>query len=166
MFHYPLARVSCRRSRMHGIQWNLAQFWPVIPYSTVFFLLEPVSCRGQRLARSNGKRNRTVELSFTKNITTFAAVVEFLMLQLLAMYCLCVHHTVPGAQDTSTKMYLAYRVLPKNADHFMKNCNGSTHKPAHRKICLTPIMSHCAYTCTCTSGLFFLSNFYFQTHLH
>ena len=31
------------------------------------FLLEPVSCRGQQPARSNGKRNRTVELSFTKN---------------------------------------------------------------------------------------------------
>ena len=31
--------------------------------------LEPVSHRGQRTACSNGKRNRTVELSFTKNIT-------------------------------------------------------------------------------------------------
>ena len=31
-------------------------------------------------------------------------------------------------------MYLAYRVLPKkNGYHFMKNCNASTHQPAHRK---------------------------------
>ena len=71
------ARISCRRSRMYGIQCKLVQFCPVISYSTAFFFLpEPVSCWGQRiaLARSNGKRNR----SFTKNITTFAAVVEVL----------------------------------------------------------------------------------------
>ena len=42
-------------------------------------LPEPVSCRGQRIARSNGKRNR----SFTKSIT-FAAVVEVLIL--IAMF--------------------------------------------------------------------------------
>ena len=127
------------------------------------FLLEPVSCRGQRLARSNGKRNRTVELRFTKKKTynhlssggwspyTDNNVLPF-----------GVHHTVSGAQDTSTKMYLAYRVLPKNADHFMKICNGSTHQPAHRKICLTPIM--CIYMRFWSS--FFFSTFYFQTHLH
>ena len=45
------------------------------PIQLPFFLPEPVSCRGQRIARSNGKRNR----SFTKNITTFAAVVEVLI---------------------------------------------------------------------------------------
>ena len=42
----------------------------------LFFLPKPVSCRGQRIARSNGKRNR----SFTENITIFTAVVEVLIL--------------------------------------------------------------------------------------
>ena len=50
------------------------------PIWLLFFLPEPVSCRGQRIARRNGKRNR----SFTKNITTFAAVVEVLIL--IAMF--------------------------------------------------------------------------------
>ena len=49
-------------------------------FDCLFFLPEPVSCRGQRIAHSNGKRNR----SFTKNITTFAAVVEVLIL--IAMF--------------------------------------------------------------------------------
>ena len=31
------ARVSCRRSKMYGIQCKLVQFCPVIPHSTVFF---------------------------------------------------------------------------------------------------------------------------------
>ena len=69
------ARVSCRRSRMYGIQCKLVQFALSFPTRLPFFLPEPVSCRGQRIARSNGKRNR----SFTKNITTFAAVVEVLI---------------------------------------------------------------------------------------
>ena len=142
-FQRPLARVSCRRSRMYGIQCKLVRFCPVIPYSTAFFFLpEPVSCRGQRIARSNGKRNR----SFTKNIPTFAAVVEvliamffflffFKVLQFEAFVC------TTRCQDTSTKMYLAYRVLPKKKKkigyHFVKYCNASTHQQAHRKICLT-----------------------------
>ena len=101
------ARVSCRRSRMYGIQCKLVQFCPVAPYLTAFFfLLEPVSCRGQRIARSNGKRNRC----FTKNITTFAAVVEVLILiamffflsfffLIIAIRSICVHHAVPGYID-------------------------------------------------------------------
>ena len=98
------ARVSCRRSRMYGIQCKLVQFCPVIPDSTVFFLSEPVSCRGQWIACSNGKRNR----SFTKNITTFAAVVEILIAMFflpfsfflsIAIRSIGVHHTVPGYID-------------------------------------------------------------------
>ena len=198
-----------------------------------FFLPEPVSCRGQRIARSNGKRNR----SFTKNITTFAAVVEVLILiamfffffflkllsiavqahlkwQLLPgdrpqgrgavscfLFCLwkhvvfvvwssltvlsvvstvdnimvafvwptllfcawclsragvlvfpslsrhrsiafrsiCVHHKVPGYIDQN--VFGLQRTAKKNGYHFMKNCNASTHQPAHRKICLTLIIS-------------------------
>ena len=109
-----------------------------------FFLPEPVSCRGQRIARSNGKRNR----SFTKNITTFAAVVEVLIL--IAMFSffffwsiafrsICVHHKVPGYIDQN--VFGLQRTAKKNGYHFMKNCNASTHQPAHRKICLTLIIS-------------------------
>ena len=101
------------------------------------FLPEPVSCRGQRIARSNGKRNR----SFTKNITTFAAVVEVLIL--IAMFfsflfwsiafrSIFVHHTVPGYIDQN--VFGPQRTAKKNGYHFMKNCNASTHQPAHRKI--------------------------------
>ena len=52
------ARVSCRRSRMNGIQCKIVQFCPVIPNSTAFFLPEPVSCRGQRIARSKGASHK------------------------------------------------------------------------------------------------------------
>ena len=140
------ARVSCRRSRMYGIRCTLVQFCPVIPYSTAsFFLPEPVSCRGQRIARSNGRRNQ----SFTKNITTFAAVVEVLILIAMFFFFFFFFQVLQfeafvcttRCQDTSTKMYLAYRVLPKkNGYHFMKNCNSSTHQAAHKKISLTLIM--------------------------
>ena len=160
------ARVSCRRSRMYGIQCKVVQFCSVIPNSTAFFAGTCLICWGQRIARSNGKRNR----SFTKNITTFAAVVEVLIL--IAMFFLFFFFEVlhfeafvctTRCQDTSTKRYLAYRELPKkNGYHFMKNCNASTHQPAYRKICLTLIM--------CIDMHFrsiFLSTFKnFQTHLH
>ena len=43
----------------------------VFPQSAVFLWPEPVSCRGQRIARSNGKRSWTIELIFTKNISTY-----------------------------------------------------------------------------------------------
>ena len=128
---------------MCGIQCKLVQFCPVIPYSTAFFFPEPVSCRGQRIARSNGKRNR----SFTKNITTFAAVVEvliamffflFFFFKYIAIRSICVHHTVPGYIDQN--VFGLQSIVKKNGYHFMKNCNASTHQPAHRKICLTPIM--------------------------
>ena len=73
---------------------------------------------GQRIGRSNGKRNWIVELSFTKNtgITTLAAVVEVLLLITTLRYfnskqarILC----TTRCQNISTKMYLAYRVRPK-----------------------------------------------------
>ena len=103
------ARVSCRRSRMYGIQCKLVQFCPVIPYSTAFFFLsEPVSCQGQWTACSNGKRNR----SFTKNIISnhlcsggwnpytdsnvFSSSAFFLS---IAIRNIGVHHTVPGYID-------------------------------------------------------------------
>ena len=109
------------------------------------FLPEPVSCRGQRIARSNGKRNR----SFTKNITIFAAVVEVLIL--IAMfflfffflkYCISKHLCAPhGARIHRPKcIWPTEDCKKKNGYHFMKNCNASTHQPAHRKICLTLIM--------------------------
>ena len=70
----------------------------VFPQSAVFLWPEPVSCWGQRIARSNGKRSWTIELIFTKNISTYG-------------------------------------------HHFMrKNEYATTHQPAYRKICLTPIM--------------------------
>ena len=110
------------------------------------FLPVPVSCRGQRLARSNGKRNR----SFTKNITTFAAVVEVLILVLIAVfflpifflkYCNSKHLCAPhGARIHRPKRIWPTEYCQKNGYHFMKYCNASTHQPAHRKICLTPIM--------------------------
>ena len=108
------------------------------------FLPEPVSCRVQRIARSNGKRNR----SFTKNITTFAAGVEVLILIAMffflffflsiAIRSICVHHTVPGYIDQN--VFGLQSKAKKNGFHFMKNCNASTHQPAQKKICLTPIM--------------------------
>ena len=58
---------------------SFALSFPFYNSTAFFFLPEPVSCRGQRIARSNGKRNR----SFTKSIT-FAAVVEVLVL--IAMF--------------------------------------------------------------------------------
>ena len=158
------ARVSCRRSRMYGIQCKIMQFCPVIPYSTAFFFLpEPVSCRGQRNARSNGKRKR----SFTKNITTFAAVVEVLILVLIAVFfflffffksiairSICVHHTVPGYIDQNV-FGLQSTAKKRKGYHFMKYCNASTHQPAHRKICLTPIVCIDMYF----HSIFFLSTF-------
>ena len=111
--------------------WDPMQTRAVLPCHSLFdclFLPEPVSCRGQRIARSNGKRNR----SFTKNLTTFAAVVEVLIL--IAMFFL------PGYIDQNV---FGLQSCQKNGYHFMKNCNASTHQPAHRKICLTPIM--CIY---------------------
>ena len=88
------------------------------PIPTAFFLPEPVSCQwGQRiaLARSNGKRNR----SFTKNITTFATVVEVLFSDsnVFSSFFLSILRfetfvCTTRCQDTLTKMYLAYRELP------------------------------------------------------
>ena len=113
-------------------------------FDCLFFLPEPVSCRGLRIARSGGKRNR----SFTKNITTFAAVVEVLIL--IAMfflpfffkYCNSKHLCAPhGASIHRPKCIWAIEnCQKKNGYYFMKNCNASTHQPAHRKICLT--LSH------------------------
>ena len=129
---------------MYGIQCKVVQFALSFKKNDCLFLSEPVSCRGQRIARSIGKRNR----SFTKNITTFAAVVEVLIL--IAMFFLFFFEVLhfeafvctTRCQDTATKMYLAYRERPKkNGYHFMKNCNASTHQPAHRKICLTLIIN-------------------------
>ena len=104
------ARVSCRRSRMYGIQCKLVQFCPVIPYLTAFFFLsEPVSCRGKWIACSNGKRNR----SFTKNIISNHLCsggwnsytdrqcfffLSFFFLS-IAIRSFGVHHTVPGYID-------------------------------------------------------------------
>ena len=140
------ARVSCRRSRMYGIQCKLVRFCPVIPHLTAFFFLpEPVSCRGQRIARSNGKRNRR----FTKNITTFAAVVEVPDSNVFSSffffkYCnskhLCAPHGARIHRPKCIQVGLQSTAKKKNGYHFMKNCNASTHQPAHRKICLTPIM--------------------------
>ena len=155
-----VGKSSCRRSRMYGIQCKLVQFCPVIPYSTAFFvLLEPVSCRGQRIARSNGKRNR----SFTKNITTFAAVVEVLIdSNVFSSFFFKVFVCTTRCQDTSTKVNLAYIELPKkNGFHFMKNCIASTHQPAHRKICLTPIMCIDMHF----HSIFFLSTFNTSKHI-
>ena len=67
--------------------WDPMQARAVLPCHSLFdclFLPGPVSCRGQRIARSDGKRNR----SFTENITIFAAVVEVLLL--ITMYCTCI----------------------------------------------------------------------------
>ena len=149
------ARVSCGRSRMYGIQCKLVQFCPVIPYSTAFFVPEPVSCRGQRIARSNGKRNR----SFPKNITTFAAVVEVLIamffLPFFLKYCNSKHLCAPHGARIHRPKYIwpTEYCQKKNGYHFMKNCNASTHQPAPRKICLTPIMCidmhfHCIFSST------------------
>ena len=56
-------------------------------------------------------------------------------------YCnskhLCAPH-VPGYIDQN--VFGLQSTAKKNGYHFMKNCNASTHQPAHRKICLTPIM--------------------------
>ena len=113
------------------------------PIQLPFFLPEPVSCRGQRIARSNGKRNR----SFKSNITTFAAVVEVLIAMFFLpffflKYCNLKHLCAPhGARiHRPNCIWPAEYCQKKNGYHFMKNCNASTHQPAHRKICLTPIM--------------------------
>ena len=96
------ARVSCRRSRMYGIQCKLVQFCPVIPYSTTFFFCRNLSHVGGSVVCSDGKRNR----SFTKNIITFAAVLILISMCFLPFFFLsianrsiCVHHTVPGYID-------------------------------------------------------------------
>ena len=150
------ARVSCRRSRMYGIQCKLVQFCPLIPYSTVFFFLpELVSFRAHWIDHSNRKRNR----SFTENITIFAAVVEVLICILITMYCNskhCVHHTVPGYIDQNVSG-LQSSARKKKCYHFMKTCNASTHQLAHKKICLTPIMCIVMHF----RSIFFLSTFYF-----
>ena len=134
----------------------------VLPCHSLFdclFLLEPVSCRGQRIARSNGKRN----WSFTKNITTFAAVVEvhiliaMFFLFFFLKYCISKHLCAPqGARIHRPKCIWPTENCQKNGYRVMKNCNASTHQPAHRKICLTLIIS---VHRTCTSVLFFLSTF-------
>ena len=116
------------------------------PIRLPFFLPDPVSYWGQRiaLARSNGKRNR----SFTNNITTFATAVDVLFTDSnvfssffflsIAIRSICVHHTVPGYINQN--VFGLQRTAKKNGCHFMKNCNASTHQPAHRKTCLTLIM--------------------------
>ena len=100
-----------------------------------FFLPEPVSCRGQRIASSNGKRNR----SFTENKTIFAAMVEVLIL--ITMYCNSKHLCAPhGARIHRPKCIRPTEYCQKkNVYHFMENCNASTHQPAHKKIGLTLI---------------------------
>ena len=96
--------------------WHPMQARAVSPCHSLFnclFLPEPVSCRGQRIARSNGKRTR----SFTKNITTFAAVVEVLLTAMffllfflsIAIRSICAHHTVQnvfGLHRTAEKMVI------------------------------------------------------------
>ena len=129
-------------------EWDPMQDRAVLPCHSLFdclFLPEPVSCRGQRIARSNGKRNR----SFTRNKTTFAAVFEVRIL--IAMffsfffffkYCNSKHLCAPhGARIHRPKcIRLTENCKKKIGYHFVKNGNASTHQPAHRKICLTPIM--------------------------
>ena len=107
------------------------------------------------------------------SVTTFAAVVEILILiamfflpelffffksrlQFEALVC------TTRCQDTSTKMYLAYREQPKkDGYHFMKSCNASTHQPAHRKTCLTLIMCIDMHF----HSIFFLSTFNTSKHI-
>ena len=63
---------------MYAFLCKLAQFWP-LSFLVGCLSLELVLCSGQRVARSNRKRNRTAELSFTKILTILAAVVEVLI---------------------------------------------------------------------------------------
>ena len=81
------------------------------PIRLPFFLSEPVSCRGQWIACSNGKRNR----SFTKKIISnhlcsggwnpytdsnvFSSSAFFFLS--IAIRSIGVHHTVPGYIDQS-----------------------------------------------------------------
>ena len=131
-------------------EWDPMQDRAVLPCHSLFdclFLPEPVSCRGLRIARSNGKRNR----SFTRNKTTFAAVFEVLILIAMCFsfffffffkYCNSKHLCAPhGARIHRPKcIRLTENCKKRVGYHFVKNCNASTHQPAHRKICLTPIM--------------------------
>ena len=132
----------------------------------LFLLPEPVSCRGQRIAHSNGKKNR----SFTKSNNLCSGglspyIDSNVFSSFFFKYCnskafVC----TTRCQDTSTKMYLAYRELPKqkkNGYHFMKNCKASIHQPAHRKICLTLIMCIDMHF----HSIFSLSTFYTSKHI-
>ena len=131
------ARVSCRRSRMYGIQCQLVQFCRVIPYSTAFFFLpESVSCRGQRIGRSNGKKpefyrefNHLCSGSWSP-YTDCNVFTSFFIIS-IAIRSICVHHTVPGYIDQN--VFGLQRTAKKNGYHFMKNC-ASTHQPANRNM--------------------------------
>ena len=56
---------ECMGSNASSCSFGLS--FLIIYIQLSFFL--PWTCRGQRIAPSNGKRNQTVELTFTKNIT-------------------------------------------------------------------------------------------------
>ena len=102
---------ECMRSNASSCSFGLSFHIIHIQLSFFFFFFfchEPVSCRGQRIAPSNGKRNRTVELMFTKNITRSPYILK----TMIAIRSICVHHTVPehidqkewfGLQSTAKK---------------------------------------------------------------
>ena len=115
------------------------------PIRLPFFLSEPVSCRGQWIACSNGKRNR----SFTKNIISnhlcsggwnpytdsnvFSSSAFFFFFLSIAIRSIGVHRTVPGYIDQN--VFGLQRTAKKNGYHFMKNCNAKAHtnQPIERR---------------------------------
>ena len=139
--------------------WDPMQARAVLACYSLFdclFLLEPVSCRGQRLAHSNGKRNLTVELSFTKEYNHLCSG-GWIPHTDNSVLPLCAPH---GARIHRPKC-----ILPTEYCQKMLITSWKIVMEAHANQPIERFAWHrsCAYICT--SGPFFLL-FYFQTHLH